>query len=478
MENFNLLDGSDTLKASRDTINNNLLSVRSLSSGTAFPTDNLSDGMLCYRTDLKRLYQYQENGSWSADIAMNINGNANTANSAGTAATANRATVADSCTGNSATATTAETAETCTGNSATATKLKSAISINNVAFDGTKIINIPVGVKTVNGNAPSADGNVDIAGVPIGFEYISFNPNIPTGSLPLLGGTFSRTAYADLWAWVQTQTGYLISETAWQSKAVSNNGNVPFYSDGDGSTTFRVPSLCCWVKGANGISEVGSYLAAGLPNITGQLGLYGTEKAYSTTSGAFTTNDGSMTYGGDHNKAAGLITDFDASKSNDIYGNSDTVQPESIVGLWLVKAYGSVGVIGTQEAVNIASALDQVEQKMSDYTENVAYIDSFIVESWRSEDGTSWYRRYSDGWIEQGGCLVASSNPQTISMLLPFANDKYNLQLTCGDNDRNAQINGIAVYQHTPSAFTFVSGYNDTFYKVLVNWYAIGQGAE
>lgn len=164
MENFNLLDGSDTLKASRDTINNNLLSVRSLSSGAAFPTDNLSVGMLCYRTDLKRLYQYQENGSWSADIAMNINGNANTANIAGTAATANRATVADSCTGNSATAT---TAETCTGNSATATKLKSARNINEVAFDGTTDITIDVGVKTINAVSPDADGNIALQGLPV-----------------------------------------------------------------------------------------------------------------------------------------------------------------------------------------------------------------------------------------------------------------------------------------------------------------------
>jgi hypothetical protein len=145
MENFNLLDGSDTLKASRDTINNNLLSVRSLSSGTAFPTDNLSVGMLCYRTDLKRLYQYKENGSWSADVAMSISGNADTANSAGTAATAataNRATVADSCTGNSATATTAEKADKCTGNAATATAMQTPRNINGVPFDGTADITI------------------------------------------------------------------------------------------------------------------------------------------------------------------------------------------------------------------------------------------------------------------------------------------------------------------------------------------------
>lgn len=47
MEQFQLLEGDRTLKASREQINNALSTVRSLSSGTAFPTTNLSDGMLC-----------------------------------------------------------------------------------------------------------------------------------------------------------------------------------------------------------------------------------------------------------------------------------------------------------------------------------------------------------------------------------------------------------------------------------------------
>ena len=350
------------------------------------------------------------------------------------------------------------------------------MGVSEVAFGDRTLMSITDSTVTADTLADGAvaygaDGERIIGrmtmGLPVGHEWITMNPNIPTGCLPLLGGTYSRTAYADLWAWVQTQTGYLISETAWQSKAVSNNGNVPFYSDGDGSTTFRVPSLKCWVKCANGIAEVGSYLEAGLPNITGQLGLYGTEKAYSTTSGAFTTNDGSMTYGSDHSKAAGLIADFDASKSNDIYGNSDTVQPESIVGLWLVKAYGSVGVIGTQEAVNIASALDQIGQKMNDYEENVAYIDSFIVESWRS--GTEWYRKYSDGTIEQGGYTSTT----TATYPLPFANTDYTL-LT-GSNRGGTGSSGDFKYISSWTATGFTHAL-DSNQKVW--WYAVGQGAE
>ena len=152
------------------------------------------------------------------------------------------------------------------------------------------------------------------SGLPVGFEYFSTNPNIPAGSLPLLGGEYSRKVYSDLWAWVQEQAGYLIEESEWQSKSRRSEGNVPFYSKGNGTTTFRVPSLKCWVKGANGIEEVGSYLEAGLPNITDN--------------------------------------------------TNNTAQLESIVGMWLVKAYGTVTNVGSTDVTNIAQGLTELESRV------------------------------------------------------------------------------------------------------------------
>ena len=193
------------------------------------------------------------------------------------------------------------------------------------------------------------------ANMPIGHEYFTMNPNIPQGSLPLFGGVYSRETYADLWAWVQQQTGYFITDSAWQAMANSQNGNVPFYSDGDGSTTFRVPSLKCWIKAANGtVSEVGSYLAAGLPNIDGFFTIQKMEdggSAILNTNGAISnTVDGSKNWGIDWESKNNVSTQkilFNASNSNSIYGNSTTVQPPSIVGMWLVKAYGVVEETGT-----------------------------------------------------------------------------------------------------------------------------------
>lgn len=223
-------------------------------------------------------------------------------------------------------------------------------------------------------------------GIPVGFEYISMNPNVPQGSLPMFGGVYDRKVYADLWAWVQEQSGYLITDSKWQSYFKSNDGNVPFYSKGDGSTTFRVPSINCWVKGANGIEEVSSYLQAGLPSlpdmshthtrgtmdIKGSFMLKGTESGSNTYSGAFYMDGTGGVYSSGHGTGAdNPIVTFQASKSwtgstskftpsayNEIYGNSDTVQPKTIVGMWLVKAYGTISNVGNVETADILQAVD------------------------------------------------------------------------------------------------------------------------
>ena len=266
-------------------------------------------------------------------------------------------------------------------------------------------------------------------GLPVGFEAFTVNPNLQAGWLPLLGGEYSRAAYADLWAWVQTQNGYLIEESAWQAKATANGGNVPFYSKGNGSTTFRVPSLKCWVRGANSISEVGGYLAAGLPNITGKEA--SGRNAEMSTDGAFynkTNNDGTllMTYSSTTTSASYQRQCFDASLSNPIYGASDTVQPPSIVGLWCVKAYGTVTNVGSTDVANISTGLTQAETRIN-ALEN-SKVDkagnAWVVETYRN--GTEWYRVWSDGWIEQGGYFEKKLDTAlAVTFLKPYVDEKY-----------------------------------------------------
>ncbi len=351
-------------------------------------------------------------------------------------------------------------------------------------------------VKTVNGQAPDSVGNVKAGivsveedngtvtvtdanggtstfktgGIPVGHQFFTTNPNIPAGCIPLLGGEYSRTTYADLWAWVQTQDGYLLDESAWQAKAAANGGNVPYYSKGDGSTTFRVPALKCWVRGAGSISEVGGYLAAGLPNIKGEL-VIGYNASY-LANGAFQAVKAVWNLDGGSNHVLDSAI-FDASISNPIYGASDTVQPPSIIGMWLVKAYGTVVNVGSTDVENIATGLTELETRFDALNNNVAGIADYIIETYVS--GTNWWRKWKSGWVEQGGCATSSSgNTQTVTLLKPYANRNYTIvgqAVDTGSSLRNGSTTNIISKTATSFKIGVYGGSTEN------NWYTCGQGA-
>ena len=129
----------------------------------------------------------------------------------------------------------------------------------------------------------------------------------PTGYLLCDGRAVSRTKYANLFRKIGTT-----------------------YGAGDGLTTFNLPNLVNrFVEGSN---VSGQYINAGLPNITGGHGAWN----YNVTEGAF--------YGrsdlSENIKSGGWTSTgvgFDASRSNPIYGRSDTVQPESLMMQYYIK---------------------------------------------------------------------------------------------------------------------------------------------
>lgn len=383
---------------------------------------------------------------------------------------------------------------------------------NNIVNTYAKKTDISGMVKSVNGKAPDAGGNVNVAnmtgasdsaagkaglvpapvagmqnkflcsdatwkdagGLPVGHEFFTTNPNIPAGCIPLLGGEYSRTAYADLWAWVQTQSGYLLEESAWQAKAAANSGNVPFYSKGNGSTTFRVPAFKCWVRGASSISEVSEYLAAGLPNITGSTAwaVNGTLDIYSTQDTPYHQNTGALSVKKD-GKAYGAIGDtgkdsaksnvsvnIDASLSNPIYGSSDTVQPSSIVGLWCVKAYGTVTNVGSTDVSNIAQGLANAETRISVLNTLVgAENNGGIVAALLEQNG---YVKFSNGLILQWGVYTIGTRNVTIT--LPIATSVTYAVIAVARTENNYGCSGSQNCQYVSNVTnkTFQAGSYDT----------------
>ena len=257
--------------------------------------------------------------------------------------------------------------------------------------------------------------------LPIGFEYFQTNPNVRAGHLPLIGGLWSREMYADLWAWVQTQTGYLISEAEWQSKSSANDGAVPFYSDGDGSTTFRVPALTVWCKGKKGDEAIGSYLGdtfkshnhnvsvsttgshthtRGTMEISGFFSATIPDFHSNTAEGAFVGSGRDAGYNGANYRSGNSSPetpmygyDFYASRSwsgatssNGDHTHTVTIseiggtetKPKTIIGLYCVVAVGSVSSIGNANAENILSQVEVVSSNIVSVEGKIKTLESNI----------------------------------------------------------------------------------------------------
>lgn len=88
------------------------------------------------------------------------------------------------------------------------------------------------------------------------------------------------------------------------------------------------------MQGAKGSQVAGNTVEAGLPNITGKVTLTGIEDV--NGSGAIYSNgDTAGRNGGHENYTRNNKMGFDASKSNSIYGKSNTVQPPAyLVNVW------------------------------------------------------------------------------------------------------------------------------------------------
>ena len=226
------------------------------------------------------------------------------------------------------------------------------------------------------------------AGLPVGHEYTIPYTELQTGQLALLGGKYLKSTYTDLWAWVQTHPSLIKTETQWQVAYTASGGKaVPFYANVD-DTHFRVPLVTTWVRGASSVDEVGAVLEAGLPNITGEAGEYAVASVIS--SGALKTALLKNGVAGTGTTQGIAKATFDASLSNPIYGKSTTVQPQSIVRLWVVQAFGTTSNVGNID-------VSQVAQGVTDVTARVSTIEN---RGWFTQDLSQ------NGWCKMPNGLI------------------------------------------------------------------------
>ena len=283
-----------------------------------------------------------------------------------------------------------------------------------------QITDMPKVVLSVNDITPDDSGNVKVGALPLGHLFAWPFQTPPDGAIQCNGATYNRALYKDFFAYA-TSKGWVKTEAEWQEIAERDNGFCPFYSEGDGSTTFRTPKFAPYQQIAIASGNVGKYHDPGLPNIKGSLNPIGQEEKGALPTGAFSKASGKCMTGSSYFDGKGVY-EFNASRYNSIFGNSNSVQPESHEWMVCVVVAGQATNLGSVDVSNVMSAVAQVQADVESIQANMPPRSSvYVKEVWKS--GTEWCRIFSDGWIEQGGILKGNSG--TVSFHKGFSNTDY-----------------------------------------------------
>ena len=199
-------------------------------------------------------------------------------------------------------------------------------------------------IEEVKGIAVSALGDKNFfSTAPIGTILSFAGQTAPHGYLLCDGASYKVADYPDLYEVI---------------------GNIY----GGNTENFNIPNLVD--KFIQGSTTSGEEKEAGLPNITGTF--YHDPNVKFSLSGAFFsyTRGSSRNLQNDAANSSSGYVSFDASKSNAIYGNSDTVQPPALTMVYIIKAFH------TNEGVDSGVSDDVVELRNNLNSTNLQTLQS------------------------------------------------------------------------------------------------------
>jgi len=128
----------------------------------------------------------------------------------------------------------------------------------------------------------------------------------------------------------QLYPSLVCTETEWQQIVTSSDvGQCGKFVINETAATIRLPKIVMPIQGLINLASLGDIVESGLPNITGSTQVRA-DKAIVNSGCLY--SDNAYTSGLGYSNGAGAIYNLyvDASRSNNIYGKSDTVQQEAV----------------------------------------------------------------------------------------------------------------------------------------------------
>lgn len=218
---------------------------------------------------------------------------------------------------------------------------------------------------------------------------------IAPGTFPMDGGLYSRTTYPDAWALIRDGKVPKVTDAAW----LATSTNRASFTEGDGSTNFRVPDYNGKSAGStSALFQRGDGLNAGASGII-QLDALQDHQHTIPLNGQGVTN-GYVSY-----KITANTKESDGATSNAL-GARVSVETRSInvAGVWTIRLFGSTTNLANLDVAQIAanlSTLDNAAYKKSNIVGVVSQTSGIptgaIIE--RNSNSNGDYTKYADGTL-------------------------------------------------------------------------------
>lgn len=212
-----------------------------------------------------------------------------------------------------------------------------------------------INIKTINNTSLLGSGDITTPFRNIG-EIVASTIPLTDAGLHLLDGALidGNGIYSDFVDYIASiydaSANYFCTEAEWQQSVTDYGACGKFVYD-DANNTVRLPKITGFVEGTINPTTLGDLTQAGLPNITASWNSAQYDGGWGTPEGAvYGVKNNSPEY---NSGSAGMRAYFNASRSSSIYGNSSTVQPQSIKVLYYI-------VIANTTKTQVQVDLDQV----------------------------------------------------------------------------------------------------------------------
>lgn len=331
-----------------------------------------------------------------------------------------------------------------------------------------------LGENLISGVATPIEGARNIG------QIIQSTIPLSDAGLHLLDGALinGSGSYADFVTYiaglVNTYPDLFETEANWQTSVTNYDVCGKFVYDSVNNTV-RLPKMTGFIEGTTDLTALGDLIEAGLPSAT-WAGSTSNRTAATVTTPVNVTQTLNESHKHTYYNAEQTEYNYVNILSGSIYGNSTTVQPQSIKVLYYivlatsVKTQIEVDIDEIATDLNGKADVDLSNTNLSTFATkmNTAGIRT-IVETY--SNGASWYRVYSDGWCEQGGYvnpIPSGLTGSSVVFLKEFANTDYFSVPAWGSADYaavtsgNRSTTGMTIINRTNSAqwcYWYTCGY-------------------